>query len=104
MDLKALQSALEQLEEEKNISREKILEAIQDALAAAYKKDCGKKGQIVRAVFDMATGETSFSQIKIVVDESMLKPEDETETSDVNEPKKVRFNPEHHIMIEEAKK
>ncbi|MBU3925885.1 transcription termination factor NusA [Patescibacteria group bacterium] len=104
MDLKALQSALEQLEEEKNISREKILEAIQDALAAAYKKDCGKKGQIVRAVFDMTTGETSFSQIKIVVDESMLKPEDETETSDVNEPKKVRFNPEHHIMIEEAKK
>lgn len=108
MDLKALQSALEQLEEEKNISREKILEAIQDALAAAYKKDCGKKGQIIKAVFNMNTGEAIFSQIKIVVDESMLKSEDEEapETSDVNEEeiRKVKFNPEHHIMIEEAKK
>lgn len=111
MDLKTLESALQQLEEERNIPREKILEAIQDALAAAYKKDCGKKGQIVRANFDINTGATSFTQVKIVVDESMLKPEDETETSDVdeetsdvNEPKKIRFNPEHHIMIEEARK
>ncbi|MBU1159685.1 transcription termination factor NusA [Patescibacteria group bacterium] len=114
MDLKTLESALQQLEEERNIPREKILEAIQDALAAAYKKDCGKKGQIVRANFDINTGATSFTQIKIAVDESMLKPEDEDEltsdvgeipTSDVeNEPKKIRFNPEHHIMIEEARK
>lgn len=105
MDLKSLQSALEQLEVERNIPREKIIEAIRDALAAAYKKDCGKKGQIVRANFDMETGETEFSQIKIVVDESMLKPEDEevTETSDVEE-RKVKFNPDHHIMINEAKK
>ncbi len=108
MDLKALQSALEQLEEERNIPREKILEAIQDALAAAYKKDCGKKGQIIKAVFDMNTGEAVFSQIKIVVDESMLKSEDEEapEVSDAEEEeiRKVKFNPEHHIMIEEAKK
>ncbi len=111
MDLKSLQSALEQLETEKNISREKILDAIQDALAAAYKKDAGKKGQIIRANFDIKTGQAVFSQIKIVVDESMLKPEDEPETSDVEKEtsdveteQKVRFNPEHHIMIDEAKK
>ena len=118
MDLKSLQSALEQLEDEKGISKEKIIETIQDAMAAAYKKDYGKKGQIVRAVFDVETGKTEFSQIKIVVDESMLKPEDEEdETSDIEErsgktsdvendgePKKVRFNPEHHIMLDEAKK
>lgn len=109
MDLKALQSALEQLEEERNIPREKILEAIQDALAAAYKKDCGKKGQIIKAVFDINTGEAVFSQIKIVVDESMLKSEDE-ETEDISDTeeeegiRKVKFNPEHHIMLAEAKK
>ncbi len=106
-----MQSALEQLETEKNIPREKILGAIQDALAAAYKKDAGKKGQIIRAVFDMKTGQAVFSQIKIVVDESMLIPEDEPETSDVEKETsdvetehKVRFNPEHHIMLAEAKK
>lgn len=118
MDLKALQSALEHLETEKNIPREKILGAIQDALAAAYKKDAGKKGQIIRAVFDMKTGQAVFSQIKIVVDESMLIPEDEIEETpsveerngktlgvdETEEPKKVRFNPEHHIMLAEAKK
>lgn len=111
MDLKSLQSALEQLEEEKGISKEKIIETIQDAMAAAYKKDYGKKGQIVRAVFDVNTGKTEFSQIKIVVDESMLKPEGEEDETEAEieeikegEPKKVRFNPEHHIMLDEAKK
>jgi len=113
-----LQSALEQLEDEKGISKEKIIETIQDAMAAAYKKDYGKKGQIVRAVFDVNTGKTEFSQIKIVVDESMLKPEGEEDdlaaeppsggsaaSEEVEgEPKKVRFNPEHHIMLDEAKK
>lgn len=110
MDLKSLQSALEQLEDEKGISKDKIIETIQDAMAAAYKKDYGKKGQIVRAVFDVETGKTEFSQIKIVVDESMLKPELEEGEEEIieeeieGEPKKVRFNPEHHIMLDEAKK
>lgn len=107
-----MQSALSQLEEEKGVSKEKVVEAIEMALAAAYKKDFGKKGQIIRAKFDMETGETEFSQIKIAVDESMLKPEDEeeegeTKTEEQEEEdgvRKVRFNPEHHIMIEEARK
>jgi N utilization substance protein A len=110
MDLKSLQSAFEQLEEEKGIPKEKIIETIQDALAAAYKKDYGKKGQIIRANFDVNTGKTEFSQVKIAVDESMLKPEPEEAEEEIPEEetegeiKKVRFNPEHHIMIEEAKK
>ena len=44
------------LEEEKKIPREKIIDAIEQALAAAYKKDYGKKGQIVRATFNSETG------------------------------------------------
>lgn len=110
MDLKALQSSLEQLEAEKGISQAKIIETIQDALAAAYKKDYGKKGQIIKAEFDLNTGDTKFSQVKIVVDESMLKPETEEgeepveEAYEEGEVRKVRFNEEHHIMLEEAKK
>lgn len=106
MDLKSLQSSLEQIEVERGIPKEKIIETIEDALAAAYKKDYGKKGQIIRTNFDLKTGETVFSQIKIAVDESMLEPTSdvgETPTSDVEE-HKVRFNPEHHIMISEARK
>jgi len=112
MDLKSLQSSLEQIEIERGIPKEKIIETIQDALAAAYKKDYGKKGQIIKANFNLKTGEAVFSQIKIIVDESMLKQDTEEisdvkqqgeEISDINK-QKIRFNPEHHIMVEEARK
>lgn len=136
MDLKTLNLALDQISEDKGISKEKIIETLEQALAAAYKKDYGQRGQIIRAKFDPETGDIQFSQIKLVVDESMLKPEEPSEeTSELpgKEPlvsdkqpaasdsteyepaqnlsdieagggKKVRFNPERHIMIDEAKK
>lgn len=110
MDLKALQAALQQLEVEKGVSRDKIIKTIEDALSAAYKKDFGKKGQIVHAKFDPESGEMSFVQVKYVIDKSMLKAEedasDENEEKEAKggETKKIRFNPEHHIMLEEAQK
>ena len=110
MDLKALQAALQQLETEKGVSKDKIILTIEDALSAAYKKDFGKKGQIVHAKFNPENGEMSFVQAKYVVDESMLKTEedtsDEEEEKEVKdgEIRKIRFNPEHHIMLEEAQK
>lgn len=120
-DLKVLNSALSQLEEEKGIPKEKILGAIEDALAAAYKKEHGKRGQIIRSKFDPATGKAEFFKVKIVVDESIVKkeeddttppPENKTQkeagvTQDEihdSEEKRVNFNEEHHIMIEDAKK
>ncbi|MDQ5949770.1 MAG: transcription termination/antitermination protein NusA [Patescibacteria group bacterium] len=111
LDLKVMKSALLQLEEERKIPKEKIIDAIEQALAAAYKKDYGKKGQIVRAHFDIETGETSFLQVKIVVDEStarMINLEEEEvdlgDTEDIVEgDERVRFNPEHHILLEDAK-
>ncbi len=77
MDLKVFRSALEQLEAERGIPKQKIIETIELALAAAYKRDYGKKGQIIKTEFNAETGKTKFSQIKIVVDESMLKEEEE---------------------------
>ena len=71
-DLKVINSVLEQLQEERGIPKEKILEAIEAALATAYKKEYGKKGQIVRATFNLNTGATEFFQVKIVVDESKV--------------------------------
>ena len=46
-DLKTIHSVLGQLEEERGIPKEKIIEAIEAALATAYKKEYGKRGQIV---------------------------------------------------------
>jgi len=120
MDLKQFTSALSQISEEKGISQEKVIETIEMALAAAYKKEYGEKGQIVKAKFNQKTGDVKFFQIKIVVDQSMLKPEEPSvaesdsamkgkeepakiEEESENE-KKIRFNAERHIMLGDAKK
>lgn len=123
LDIKTFRSALEQLEEERKIPQAKILEAIEQAMAAAYKKDYGKKGQIIRAKFDLETGKTDFFQIKIVVDDSIaIMPDEDTspqpspkERGELKSPplgevgggegdERVHFNAEHHILIEDAKK
>lgn len=113
-DLKVINSVLEEMEEERGVSREKMLDAIEQSLATAYKKEFGKRGQIVTCKFNIETGDTEFSQIKIVVDESMLKPEpeldeegnpiEEEEASEEDEEDtRVRFDEEKHIMINTAK-
>ncbi|MFA5791968.1 MAG: transcription termination factor NusA [Candidatus Paceibacterota bacterium] len=113
LDLKTFKSALEQLEEERRIPKEKILDAIEQAMAAAYKKDYGKKGQIIRAKFDLETGKTNFFQIKIVVDESIAIIDEMSHSNKkhdgeylVKNPddERVHFNAEHHMLLEDAKK
>ena len=107
-DLKVIHSVLQQLEDERGIPKEKMLEAIELALATAYKKEYGKKGQIVRAVFDNNSGKVEFYQVKIVVDGSKVIMEDEEDEQDIanmaEENIRVRFNPEHHILLADAKK
>lgn len=137
LDLKSFGQAVQQIADEKGIPKEKILETIETALAAAYKRDYGQRGQIVRAKMDTASGKVEMKQIKIVVDESMLKAEEEegattegqegTDASakedggehkekkdeapkeeeespmDGEEAVRVRFNPERHLMLDEAR-
>jgi N utilization substance protein A len=109
-DLKVINSVLDQLEEERGIPREKIIEAIEAALATAYKKEYGKKGQIVRATFDLNSGKTEFYQIKKVVDESqIITPNADGTLPEIpeiaeDEPEKVIFNPEQHILLADAQK
>ena len=69
-DLKIINSVINQLEEDRVIPREKTIDAIESSLATAYKKEYGKRGQIVRAKFDINSGKTEFYQVKIVVDRS----------------------------------
>ncbi len=109
MDLKNFTAAISQIAEEKGISQEKVIEVIETAIAAAYKKDYGEKGQIVKAKLDSKTGQADFWQEKLVVTEDMLYTEEELEEikekgEEAKQEEKVRFNPEKHIMLEEAKK
>ena len=110
MDITNFKRLINQIAQEREIPPEKVIETIESAIAAAYKKDYGKKGQIIQAKLDLKTGQVEFSQIKQVLDESMVYSEEELEelkpssVEELAEKKKVRFNPERHIMIEEARK
>jgi len=109
-DLKIINSVLQQLEQERGIPRERVLEAIEMALATAYKKEYGQKAQIIRAKFDLNSGKTEFSQAKVVVDQStvVFDPNDESEEQTYKnetgeEIEKDIFNPERHILLSDAK-
>src|SRR3989344_754792 len=114
-DLKVMNSVLAELEEERGIPRAKVIEAIEAAMATAYKKEYAKKGQIIRARIDLAAGTTEFQQVKTVVDDTTVRFI--TEEEELNEEAQVpaldaegnpiaplpRYNEEQHIKIEDAK-
>ena len=128
MDFQSFLSAINQISEEKGLSSEKVIETVEHALASAYKKEYGKKGQIIKAKINPQTGKTEFSRVMLVVDDTMVyipeKAEGEEkekfkvsksyrpteEETSQEEPKedvtdrRVRYNEERHLLIEEARK
>jgi N utilization substance protein A len=116
LNLKDLGKAIKQIADEKGLDADRVLEAVEASIAAAYKKEYGKKGEVVRAKLDLKTGEMEFWQVKTVVDEDSVRvvtPEEElaeieaaknrSHEAESEEPKLPRYNPERHIFLEEAK-
>jgi N utilization substance protein A len=116
-------SAVMQIAEEKGISKERVLEVVEAALAAAYKKDYGKRGQVIRAVFDEVQKVANFFLVKEAVDETtrefVVESEEETDNNEqimdnkekrgekeeeTDEERLPRFNPERDMLLAEAKK
>jgi transcription termination/antitermination protein NusA len=62
-------SAIEQICEEKGISKDVVMETIEMALIAAYKKDFGDKDQEVRVEVDPSTGDPRIFVTKEIVKE-----------------------------------
>lgn len=107
MDLKSLKRLIEQIADERGISSDSILEAIEGAIAAAYKKEYGERGEIIKAKIDLKTGGLKFWQIKTVVDEStviMGKEEKKKKKEGVFEENEIipLYNPDRHILLKEA--
>lgn len=123
MDLKTINAVLGEFEE-RGISRETMIEAIEQAMATAYKKEYGKRGQVIRSKLDMNTGTMTFEQVKSIVDESMVRfptPEEEEEAAEAEgahaahhphhereeelaEGELPRFDAEKHMLLEDAKR
>ena len=138
MDFQGFLSAISQIADEKGLSQERVLETVEHALASAYKKEYGKKGQVIKAKINSKGGKIDFWRVRSVVDDTMVyipekvevegeepaeqeeeeikvkikdsyrpteaelnteEPEREGEESE----RRVRYNAEKHILIEESK-
>jgi N utilization substance protein A len=112
LDIKELSKAVRQVAEEKGLAPETIIEAIESSIAAAYKRDYADRGGIVKCKLDEKAGALTFWQVKTVVDDTTVRFVDESADEEVekrdyqddDEQKLPRFNPERHIILEDAKK
>ena len=120
-DVKTLNKAIEQLAAEKDIEVHDVKNAVEEALASAYKKEYNRKGQLIRATLDEDEADISFVQVKSVVEPDGVRyPEEEEEQeggkegdADKKGEKEIEeedeedrlplYNPERHIFLEEAK-
>ncbi len=64
--------AIKQICDEKQLSADAVLETVEAALAAAYRKDFGEKNQNVKIVFDPETGNMRAFDVKTVVAEELF--------------------------------
>ncbi len=105
LDIKALKLAIEQLESERRIARDKLIDAIEQSLAAAYKKEYGQKGQVIRSRIDLDVGTVEFEQVKTVVDESTVRfPVEGEEPVEILEgDEREVYNEEKHILLDDAR-
>jgi N utilization substance protein A len=108
-DLKTINIVLEELQETRGISKEEVLDTISEALASAYKKQYGERGQIVRAKFNNETGDVDYFRVKEIVDPADIISEEDLEKMSkeeylkAKEDGKVKFIEPRHILIENAK-
>ena len=86
LDLKQMAAMVKVIAEEKNLPEDTVLDVIQMAIAAAWRKDNGDKDMNVRAVLNMSTGEADVYIAREVI-------EDE-----------IAYNPATEIPLKEAGK
>ncbi len=118
IDLKTINAVLGEFED-RGISRATMIDAIESAMATAYKREYGKRGQVIRAKLDLNSGTISFEQVKTVVDDTTVRfpapdeviPEDHhhahpfhAEEEHLAEGELPRFDSEKHILLDDAKR
>lgn len=69
MDFKQLAVAIKTIAEEKNLDEAQVQEIVEQALAAAYRRDYGEREQEVRVTMNLNTGEVTAFISKEIVDE-----------------------------------
>lgn len=62
-EINPFMAAIDEICNEKGLKKETIIEAVEAALAAAYRKDYGKPKQVIRAKIDEITGEAKMFRV-----------------------------------------
>lgn len=115
-----LTNAIKQVCDEKNLDYQAVVNTIELALAAAYRKDYGEKNQNIKVNFDPNTATSEIYDVKTVVEnlpaqeeEEMLRrlndpdykreeKEERREELGPDEEKEKKFNPKTDIQLKEA--
>lgn len=127
LNIKDIGKALKTIAEEKGLPQEKVLEAIEYAIATAYKKEYAGKNEVIKSTLNIDSGALEFWKEKTVVDDTTVRfvtPEEEAaeeearqqliqqgirpplpdqELGEDGEPKLPRFNAERHMLLDEAR-
>lgn len=113
--------AIKQLAEEKGLQYETVLQTVEEALAAAYRKDFGDKTQNLSVEFSPETGGMRVFDEKLVVEDALeevyLKEQAEREEAREKgiilerkeepipaegEPEILKFHPKYHLALHAA--
>ncbi|HEX3568298.1 MAG TPA: transcription termination factor NusA [Candidatus Saccharimonadales bacterium] len=68
LDMKQLAAALKAIAEEKNLPEDVVKEVVEQALAAAYRRDYGEREQDIRVTMNLNTGDVDAYVMKEVVE------------------------------------
>lgn len=112
-----IQTAIKQICDEKGIKEEAVIDTINHALAAAYRKDFAQKTQNIKVEFNPSTGELRVFDVKMVMDPPPPEVEaPETEASEDSEiaekevhiaplpdENSIRWNPKLHVSLDDAR-
>ena len=69
INVSEINAALDAIEVSKGISKERVIEALKESMAKAYRKSLGGDDALVNVVFDLDAGIIEMYQIKNVVED-----------------------------------
>ncbi|HBF59283.1 MAG TPA: transcription termination/antitermination protein NusA, partial [Exiguobacterium sp.] len=79
-----LLEAINQIAKEKEIDKNIIIDALEQALISAYRRNFGKESEAVKVEFDQQTGDIRVFALKEVV-ERLTQPEEQLSLEEAHE-------------------
>ena len=110
-------NAIKQICDEKGLSYQAVIETIESALAAAYRKDYGQKNQNIKVEYNPETSKSKVFDVKTVVEDLPEESEEEeseekigeksgeTDEEPVEDEEKEerKFNPKTDLQLSDAR-